>query len=80
MTNPMGGRQIRPRLPVSSPLYLHEMEVIDRAAALRQESRAGYIRRVAVREAKADLRRAKGKRGAGGDGEERGPVAEAPAA
>ena len=34
-----------------------EIETIDQAAAIRDESRAQFIRRVAVREARAELRR-----------------------
>lgn len=35
-----------------------DIETVDRAAALRDESRASYMRRVILREAGADLREA----------------------
>lgn len=40
------------------PVYEEDLDVLDRAAAIRQEPRATYVRRIALREAKADLRRA----------------------
>ena len=39
-------------------MNVEEIATIDRAAALREESRAQFIRRVAVREARAELRKA----------------------
>ena len=38
-------------------MSVEEIEAIDQAAAIRDESRAQFIRRVAVREARAELRR-----------------------
>jgi uncharacterized protein (DUF1778 family) len=56
-------RQKRVRLPISSPMSADEIAIVDRAAAIRDESRAAYIRRVAVREARAELRRANREHG-----------------
>lgn len=61
MTSPLKQRQRRARLAVSTPMALDEIELVDKAAALRTESRAGYIRRVIVREANADIREAERK-------------------
>ena len=44
-------------------MSVEEIELIDQAAALRDESRAQYIRRVAVREARAELRKAAREQG-----------------
>lgn len=49
-------------MPVSTPLSAEEMAAVDQAAALRDEKRAQYIRRVAVREARAELRRVERER------------------
>lgn len=49
-------RQRRIRFPVSVPMDEPDLDVIDRAAAIREESRASYIRRVMLREARADIR------------------------
>lgn len=57
MPEPLRQRQKRARLPISSPMSVEEIEAIDQAAAIRDESRAQFIRRVAVREARAELRR-----------------------
>jgi uncharacterized protein (DUF1778 family) len=57
-------RQRRIRFPVSVPMDDADLGLVDRAAALRSESRASYIRRVMIREANADLRDAERKAGA----------------
>lgn len=57
MPDPLKVRQQRARLPISSPMTAEEIATVDRAAAIRTESRAQFIRRVAVREARAELRR-----------------------
>jgi hypothetical protein len=52
---------LRPRThrwPVSVPMSEHEIETVDRAAALRGEPRAAYIRRIATQRAAAELRAA----------------------
>lgn len=52
-------RQRTPKYPVSvSRMTDEQIALIDRAAALRNEPRGGYIARVILREAKADLREA----------------------
>lgn len=57
MSDPVRPRQRRKRMPVSTPLSAEEMATVDKAAAIRDERRAQFIRRVAVREARAELRR-----------------------
>lgn len=55
-------RQRTPKYPVSVGRMVDaEIEVIDRAAALKKETRAEYMRRVLLREANADLRDAERK-------------------
>lgn len=56
MPKTLARRQRRIRFPVSVPMGETDLEVIDRAAAIRDESRASYIRRVMLREANAELR------------------------
>jgi len=57
MAGLMKPRQKRLRLPISSPMHPEEVATIDQAAGIRSESRAQFIRRVAIREARAELRR-----------------------
>ena len=54
-------RERRIRLPVSVPMSEPDIDILDRAAAIREESRASYARRVLLREANADLREAERK-------------------
>lgn len=54
-------RERRIKFPVSVPMDETDIDVIDRAAAIRDESRASYARRVLLREANADLREAERK-------------------
>ena len=51
----------RPRYFVNLPVYEEDLEVLDRASALKREPRATYVRRVVLREARADLREAERK-------------------
>lgn len=61
MPTPVRKRQQRPRYFVNLPVYEEDLETLDRAAAIRQEPRASYVRRIALREARADLREAERK-------------------
>ena len=55
-------RQRSPKYPVSAArMSDEELAVLDAAAGLRDESRSAYIARVALREARADLRDAERK-------------------
>ena len=56
MTTMSQKRQRRVKLPVSVPMEEDEISTVDKAASLRSESRASYVRRVILREANADLR------------------------
>ena len=50
------------KYPVTAArMSAEELDVVDAAAALRDESRSAYIARVAIREARADLREAERK-------------------
>jgi uncharacterized protein (DUF1778 family) len=64
MAKTIAPRQRRIRFPVSVPMDEADLELIDRAAKIRTESRASYIRRVILREARADLRDAERKQDA----------------
>lgn len=46
-------KRVRLRLPVSSPMFEDERDLIDAAAAVRELSRAEFIRQAAVRSARA---------------------------
>jgi uncharacterized protein (DUF1778 family) len=61
MTKTIPNRQRRVTYPVSVSIEETALDVIDRAAAIRSESRASYIRRTVLREANADLREAERK-------------------
>jgi uncharacterized protein (DUF1778 family) len=61
MTTSSEPRQRVIKLPVSTPMEPDEIATVDKAAAIRSESRASYIRRVILREANADLREAERK-------------------
>lgn len=55
-------RRQPPKYPVTAArMSAEELTLIDEAAALRDESRSAYIARVAIREARADLRDAERK-------------------
>lgn len=61
MAPPVIQRQRRARYYVTVPVYEEDLNVLDRAAAIRSEPRARYVRRVMLREARADLREAERK-------------------
>lgn len=61
MSLPRRKHQQRARYFVNVPVYDADMATIECAAALRNEPRATYVRRVVLREARADLRRAERK-------------------
>lgn len=63
MPEPLRQRQKRLRMPISSPMSVEEITTVDAAAAIRAESRAQFIRRVAVREARAELRKREREQG-----------------
>jgi uncharacterized protein (DUF1778 family) len=54
-------RQREHRFPVSVPMAENEILTVDRAAALKSESRANFIRRTAVQRAAAAIRAAERK-------------------
>jgi hypothetical protein len=57
MPRPLPKRQRRSRFFVNLPVYEEDLDVLDRVAALRKEPRATYVRRVVLREARAELRK-----------------------
>jgi uncharacterized protein (DUF1778 family) len=61
MPEAVAKRQRRARYFVSLPVYEEDLDLLDRAAAIRQEPRARYVRRIVLREARADLREAERK-------------------
>jgi uncharacterized protein (DUF1778 family) len=51
----------RPRYFVNLPVYEDDLITLDRAAAIKGEPRATYVRRTVLREARADIREAERK-------------------
>jgi uncharacterized protein (DUF1778 family) len=51
----------RARYFVNLPVYEDDLMLLDRAAAIRNEPRATYVRRTVLREARADIREAERK-------------------
>lgn len=46
-------KRVRGRVPVSTPMAVDELALVDRAAAIRETSRAEFIRQATFRSARA---------------------------